>query len=281
MSLENGGRADKYGNRYENRFLARLLLRLAKEEITSVEVEPLGDDGDGVEFIATSTDGTRAYYQCKASNTTHNYWSMYDLKKYAVFDRSKALVEKEENNYYFFISPLQYNGLDELCKRARTNSSVQDFVSYQLSNSSLNNTFNDCANYYGLNKSNPLEFKQLVNILAHCYFEQVPSGKEAEQDLNEHVGMVFSGKAALVRVLLEQYANDTGKFGIKITTKDVIDYLGILDIYVRNYYRDDRVLASISVINEIYWGVYQPINNCLIHRAATDSVIQQIQEGLL
>lgn len=31
MSLEGGGRADKYGNQYENRYLARLLLRLVNE----------------------------------------------------------------------------------------------------------------------------------------------------------------------------------------------------------------------------------------------------------
>ena len=38
MSLEPGGRADKYGNKYENRYLAKLLLRLVKEDITSVTV---------------------------------------------------------------------------------------------------------------------------------------------------------------------------------------------------------------------------------------------------
>ena len=42
MSLESGGRADKIGNSYENRYLAKLLLRLVEETYTSVEVEPLG-----------------------------------------------------------------------------------------------------------------------------------------------------------------------------------------------------------------------------------------------
>ena len=32
MSLEHGGRADKEGNTYENRFLARLFLQLINEE---------------------------------------------------------------------------------------------------------------------------------------------------------------------------------------------------------------------------------------------------------
>ena len=71
MSLEPGGRADKYGNKYENRYLAKLLLRLVKEELTSVTVEPLGVNSSSVEFISEQKDGTVKHYQCKASNTTH------------------------------------------------------------------------------------------------------------------------------------------------------------------------------------------------------------------
>ncbi len=52
MSLEPGGRADKYGNKYENRYLAKLLLRLVREELISITVEPLGDNSNSVEFIS-------------------------------------------------------------------------------------------------------------------------------------------------------------------------------------------------------------------------------------
>ena len=62
MSLEMGGRSDKYGNQYENRYLARLLLRLVNEKIGSVIVEPLGADSDSVEFISEH-EGTKEYYQ--------------------------------------------------------------------------------------------------------------------------------------------------------------------------------------------------------------------------
>ena len=50
MSLEPGGRSDKYGNKYENGYLAKLLLRLVNEKLTSVTVEPLGPNRDSVEF---------------------------------------------------------------------------------------------------------------------------------------------------------------------------------------------------------------------------------------
>ena len=44
MSFEKGGRADKQGNVYENRCLARVLIRLVAEEIASVVVEPIEEN---------------------------------------------------------------------------------------------------------------------------------------------------------------------------------------------------------------------------------------------
>ena len=143
MSLEPGGRADKYGNKYENRYLAKLLLRLVKEDITSVTVEPLGINSNSVEFISEQKDGIVKHYQCKASNTTCSSWSILDLRKYKVFERAKEIISADVKNLYYFISPLQYNELDELCKRARTNSSPEDFINFQLTNDTIRRMFND------------------------------------------------------------------------------------------------------------------------------------------
>lgn len=46
MSLEHGGRADKEGNTYENRFLARLFLQLINEEFQYIQVETDLSRGD-------------------------------------------------------------------------------------------------------------------------------------------------------------------------------------------------------------------------------------------
>lgn len=279
MSLEPGGRSDKYGNKYENGYLAKLLLRLVNEKLTSVTVEPLGPNSDSVEFYTTQKDNTIKYYQCKASNSTHKSWSVSDLQRYNVFQRAKRIILSAENSYYYFISPLQYDELDELCKRARTNSSPEEFVSYQLTNVPIRNLFNDCATQFGLDKNDPDELRQLVFILAHCYFEQYVSGTEAEQDLEEHIGLFFTGKAATARALLEQYANDTGNYGVKITAKDIIDYLEKQDIYIRNYGQDERVLNRITELNKIHWDTYHAIFDSLIHRQATDEIIAQIESG--
>lgn len=42
MSDESGGRADKFGNRYEGRWVVKQLLRLIKEEISPITLENIG-----------------------------------------------------------------------------------------------------------------------------------------------------------------------------------------------------------------------------------------------
>ena len=279
MSLEPGGRADKYGNKYENRYLAKLLLRLVKEELTSVTVEPLGINSNSVEFISEQKDGTIKYYQCKASNTTHSSWSILDLRKYNVFERAKEIISADIKNSYYFISPLQYNELDELCKRARTNSSPEDFINFQLTNDTIRRMFNDCIVEFGFDKSEPSAKAETMSLLSHCFFEQYISGTEAEQDLEGYIGTLFTGKASTVRVLLEQYANDTGCYGVKITAKDVIDYLDKKNIHVRNYCGDKTVLNRIHILNSTYWDSYHAIYENLVHRTATDDIIQSIKDG--
>ena len=50
-------------------------------------------------------------------------------------------------------------------------------------------------------------------------------------------------------------------------------------VHIRNYRFDDKVLSRINCLNEVYWGIYQPIGGQLIHRTATDSIIEQIKKG--
>ena len=74
MVLEQGGRSDKGGNQYENRYLVKQILLLIEEKLQSIQVEPLGEEGACVEFITTTSEGIRRHYQCKASNGGNDHW---------------------------------------------------------------------------------------------------------------------------------------------------------------------------------------------------------------
>lgn len=66
MAFEPGGMADKLGNRYEGRWVAKQLLRLLNEEIQSLTIELIGPNEQGVDLLVVKKDGTRQLQQCKA-----------------------------------------------------------------------------------------------------------------------------------------------------------------------------------------------------------------------
>ena len=279
MSLEPGGRADKYGNEYENLYLARLYLNLCCGQISSVTVEALGPGHDSVEYITEQQDGVIKYYQCKASNASKDHWTFTDLARYDVFTRAQEIVSRDSNSEYHFISPLPYGELTELCKRSKTNQSVQDFFAYQLTNSKLKTYCQSIVTNLQLNLDTPINREKLRNLLSHCYFEMYSSGIESKEALEERISVYFTQSPRAIRNLLQNYAMDTGSMGKKIIATDIIAYLDEQGFHLRNYGNSQTIINRIKSINEDYYAPFPAINNQLFHRAATDSILAHIQNG--
>lgn len=279
VALEVGGRADKDGNQYENFFLGKQLLLLAEEQLKTIEVEPLGDEGQGVEYIVVKPDNTRIYFQCKTANGTKPHWSVADLATHKVFENAKAHILRSEKNEFHFISPLSYKSLDDLCLRARRNHSAADFIEHQVTNAELKRALSDVEVQLGLFRTNPTEMKQLVYILSRCYFEQVTNTQDGLQDAENMVGWFFCGNAKAARLLLENYVNDQGKYGVELSPHDIISFMQQRGHNLRDYGKDESVWQRIQTLNDTYWEAYSPINGTLLSRTAASSAIQQLIKG--
>lgn len=279
MSLETGGRADKYGNQYENQYLVRLFLRLIMGMYKSVVVEPLGKDSDSIEYVATDNENLCWHFQCKASNGTHTKWSPADLEKYDVFKRSKSILKNSPNNRYVFVSPVGYGELDELCKRARTNESIHDFKNYQLNNRNIKTIFSDCANYYKLNAEDESQCHELLDFLSRCEFVLSPTGIENIMDLNERIGMYFVGNRDKARRLLENYVNSTGRYGTVITANEILAFMKDAGFIIRSHIYSENCIFRINELNNLYYSSFQPIAGNLIERQETSQVINSIKSG--
>ena len=279
MSLEVGGRSDKYGNEYENKYLVRLLLRVVSGCLKCVVVEPLGEDKDSIEFIATDKNNINWYYQCKSSNTAHEHWTIYDLSLHDVFNRSKNIIQRNSNNRYMFVSPLNYGELPELCKRTRTNSSLNDFLNYQLNNEKIRNVLNDCAKYYNFDLNDNSQCSELIDILSKCYFETSPNGIENTTDLNERVGMYFTGNANAACCVLQNFVNSSGIYGVEITANQILSVMNQNGFYMRNNLYSDNILIKINELNNLFFNAFQPIKGKLIHRSETEDIINSIKSG--
>lgn len=278
MSYESGGRADKRGNVYENRYLARLLLKLVSEEISAVVVEPVGEDTNTFEYYTISPDNRRTYYQCKGSNGTFDHWRPSDLQKHNVFSRSKKLLLEDSSSEYKFVSPYCYDKLDELCNRAKTCDRPEEFLDL-VSNGKLSSSFSACERYYNLHRDNPKELQQLKDILSRCEFLVLPDNSESVGDLTRFVGHYFIGAATETRVFLENYVNDTGSYGVKITASKILAALKAEGIYSRDIRLDPRIAPRIEQLNETFSVAYTAINGNLFHRSYTGAIIQSIEDG--
>lgn len=212
MSFETGGRSDKQGNVYENRWLAKTLIRLITEEITSVIVEPVGENTDICEFYTIGKDGRKTYFQCKGSNEMKDHWTPSDLKKYNLYSRIKKLLRSDPDCTFHFISPLYYSGLDDLCSRAKSYPSAEEYIKYALSNCKLQATFTFCEKYFNLDRNNIDQLNELVSLLSRCEFIVYPNNSETIQHLEQLISVYFWGVASKTRVLLENYVNDTASY---------------------------------------------------------------------
>ena len=278
MSQEPGGRSGKTGLEYEKHYLAVLLLRLVTGELTSITVEPVGENKDSVEYTAIDKDKNRYYYQCKLSNGTHNKWRTCDLKEYDVFNRAKKIVETDSKNIYVFVSPLSYGELDQLCDRARTSTSVEDLRN-QLTNNVIQKAWVDCAKQLGLDESDDTDSRKLMGILSKWEFVTVPFSMESRRDLSARVGCLFSGDSKSARELLENYANSNQRFVVPITADEIIHAMSERGHEFRKHLYGENNITKINSLNEIFLNSFHPINGKVIHRSETDKVLAEISNG--
>ena len=279
MSLEPGGRADKYGNVYECFFLASLMLRLIMGNLRSITVESLDTNKDSAEYIAVDNKGISYYYQCKLSNALNDKWRICDLKNHDVFNRARNIIESSPNNRYVFVSALGYGELSELCKRARTNSSLQQFKDFQLTNDKIRTTWKDCAVQLGLDLSSETDTEKLLMILSKCDFETVPYGPESRRELSSRVQLLFMGDGDGAREELEHYINSNHRFGSPITADEIISVMAKRGYPFRKHMFGEGNVPLINGLNETFINSFRPINGTVIHRTETDKIMEEISKG--
>jgi len=103
MPYEKSGRADKLGNKYEGLFTVKFLLKLIEEEASSITIEPVGDEEEGVDLWVKNKDSSTEYYQCKGRNASNENWRMGDLAAIGIFSKAKKQLDADINS---IVSPL-------------------------------------------------------------------------------------------------------------------------------------------------------------------------------
>jgi hypothetical protein len=134
VSPRRGGTADKLGNRYEGRWTVRQVLYILHGDADAIEVEPVGEIGNGIEFILQHGAITEAH-QVKRQLGIANEWDLPNLNAKGVLKAARRHVAA--GRQFHFTSVIPARVLDELAERARQTPDLQTFVDHMVTSDEL------------------------------------------------------------------------------------------------------------------------------------------------
>lgn len=282
MGFEPGGRADKLGNRYEGRWVAKQLLRLLNEEISSVTIEAIGDDEKGVDLRIELKNGKRQAQQCKARNRSKESWSIGDLKARDILENLRIQLDRDSRNEFVLISGIPATLFGDICDSARnSNGNSEDFYRYQIQSVGTERlgAFRQFCQAVSLNHEDKSDRGRAFDYLRRTRVELYPGDENVFGDLLTTAGFLLTGEPETAIAVLLTYAENHDRLGTPIYVDELRNHLVTQYIYPQNLAHDDRVAPAIENQQQEFDESIRPllIGNSLIHRGETDKCLEALR----
>lgn len=123
MTAVPGGAADKAGNRYEDLWTAMRVADLIRGRASSMQLEPIGSEGIGIEFQIELSDGAWG----EQTKHTADNWTIKRLQGQGVLAAAKQQIEQGRS--YRLVTSSPASSLETLANRARSTASLSEFKS--------------------------------------------------------------------------------------------------------------------------------------------------------
>lgn len=284
MPFERGGLADKLGNRYEGRWVVTQLLSLLEEKIQSVTIEAIGDDERGVDLWIVLKNGVRQAQQCKARNTSKEYWPISDLIARGVLDKIRFQLDRDLNHQFAFVSSVGSEVFKDICEYARrSNNNAGAFYQEKILKASqdVQTCFRQFCNYLSLDPVKEADLNQAFDYLRRVYINVFPDDQATWQSLLDRMGYLLVGDAETVVAALISYAENKNRFGSPIFVDEVRNYLSDHGIHPKRLEHDNRIAPAIQELQVQFVESIRPllIDDTPLQRSETSSLIEAIEEG--
>ena len=284
VGFESGGLADKLGNRYEGRWVAKQLLRLLNEEIRCVTIEAIGDDEKGVDLWVGRNDGSRQAQQCKARNRSEDSWSVNGIKSRSVFTYAKFQLDANENNTFGLVSAIGAQTFLDLCESARnSNRDSENFYKHQIDaiGHHRRNGFRQFCEAFQLNPDDPSDRKRAFNYLCRIFFILYPDDQNNWQNLLAEAGYLLTGAPEATISTLIAYAENNYAFRRPIYADELRNHLATLGIHPKHLAHDTRIAPAVEELQRQFEESIRPglIGNRIVPREETAQLLQLIHEG--
>lgn len=281
-SYEVGGRADKFGNRYESRWVVKQMLEVINEKVHSIILEAIGDDEEGVDVLIINRDGSKEYHQCKGRNSSKEKWTIADLKRKDILHNSKKHLDRNPHTKFALISPIPCMMLHALHERAlNSNKCSEDFYEYQIKKSSgeLSKYFEDYCKFMNLNTSESKDIDKAIDYLSRTDAYIVADDYNEKKNILDKIELYLIGNSEVIYSLLANFAIENNLLGQKITNDMIIKYLQSNGVELRNLAYDTRIMPRINELNLEFLDSVNLINKNFINRKEVDDILYEIENG--
>jgi len=285
MAYEKGGRADKFGNRYENRWVVEQLLKLCKERILSLVHEPIDESTDGVDIQIHNIDESIELHQCKGKNANKNDWSISDLNAKNILSRAKKHLDSAKKHHYKFISSISCQAMETLIERAKNSSdNPMDFYEYQIKarakiiDSEIERNFLSFLNHLELT-INESDIAAAIDYLSRMEFIIVPDSDYKQKELIERISDIFTADPETIYKDLITYTVENDKLGHHITISEINKYFADKGLYKIDLSNHSQVWGRINTLNDEFESSFVPLDYGLIQREETSHIYSLILEN--
>ncbi|MCH5280925.1 MAG: hypothetical protein J1E61_05600 [Lachnospiraceae bacterium] len=282
MAYEIGGRADKYGNRFEYNWTIGKLLDVLNEKISYVIIEAIGDDEKGVDLWIGNKDGSREGQQCKGRAGSEDYWTYSSVNEKGIFINWKTQLERNESNWVSLVSPLPFTLFEDLLQRARDTdiANPKCFYNFQIKKSGAKTVtlFHQYCGVMGLDYTKQEDLQKAINYLSRTNLRQV-ADSQLKELLLEKINLLFIGNADDIYAKFLEYILTEDIYGKPIDVLLLTSFCNSSGLVFRNLTNDDRILPAINSLNDEYKDSFRSLSIGLIEREEAAICIQGISQG--
>ena len=284
MAYPKGGRADKYGNRFEYNWAIFELLDVIEEKILSVTLEAVGEDEKGVDLWIKNKDGSMEGQQCKGRNRSKENWTFYEASQLNIFTNWKKHLDYSETNRVSLVSPISFTLLEDLTTASRNiNMDEPDFfVDEQVFGK---NTGKETKSLFiSICKVLEIDYTSLSGkvkaqrYFSRMYYRQVPDGTLKDLILRR-IDLLFATDKEEVysKFLKLLFIEDI--LGKPLDIVFINSYIEAEGIEYLDLTRDDRILPAINKLNHEYRRSFIPLFGGLIQRTSFERCKRILESG--
>lgn len=268
-----GGPANKLGNRYEGRWTAYCILRILNEEMRSIWLEPVGEEGEGVEFVLTGNDGVREHHQVKRQHSKGN-WTLTRLADEGVLHTFRDKLSSSLNERCVFVSTVSAGELSELGDRARSAHNFTEFERAFLDAQQIKTNFDSLREKWsGCREQEAYEWLQRV-------FVRTMDESSLETEVEHRAGVLVKEKPSTTQSILLEFvlASVHGRLDADTIWSHLEQQCGL----ERNRWNNaPHIRGLIDEANQRYLGPIrgEAILNRPIPRNETEGVVNTLRAG--